>query len=185
VIDNICPVYFRYIDAPDHNGSKSLIIIDIGTLYESMKNPAGLISLKCPVDLELVFENLFTCDNIGTTRAWNQVLSVVAHESSILFLHSHLPMRISEDGLNGLRDGRECGGDVELGLPEADNSSGPHQMWMNHGETGPHRSAARRHWLGDQRRDGCHRGGSRRSRRGRDGCGGRNQSHCGHTCGGE
>jgi hypothetical protein len=45
-------------------------------------------------------------------------------------------MRTGERGPNGLRDGRESGGDVDLGLSEADNPTGLHRMEMNHERDG-------------------------------------------------
>jgi hypothetical protein len=49
------------------NGAESLIIIDVETLCEPMKNPSGLVSLGCPIDLELVLEDPLGGDNIGAT----------------------------------------------------------------------------------------------------------------------
>jgi hypothetical protein len=79
-----------------HNEAESLIIIDAGTLHEPSKNPAGLVPLECPVGLELVLEYPLIGDNIGIVGAQNQVPSVIGHESSVLFLHSHPPMKIDE-----------------------------------------------------------------------------------------
>jgi hypothetical protein len=83
-----------------HNGAESLIIINVGTLCEPTKNPAGLLTLECPISLEVVLEDPLAGDNIGATGAQNQVPSAVGHESGILFLHSCLPLRISEGGPN-------------------------------------------------------------------------------------
>jgi hypothetical protein len=52
-----------------HNGAESLIIINIGTLCEPMKNPAELLTLECPVSLEVVLEDPLAGDNIGATGA--------------------------------------------------------------------------------------------------------------------
>jgi hypothetical protein len=60
----------------------------------------SLVSLECPADLELVFEDPLTGDNIGTAGSQNQVPSVIGHEGGILFLHSRPPMRIDEGGPN-------------------------------------------------------------------------------------
>jgi hypothetical protein len=83
-----------------HNRSESLIIIDAGTLHELTMNPMGLVPLECPIDLEFVLEDPIAGDNVGTMGSWNQVLSVVGHESDVLFLHSHPLMRISEGSPN-------------------------------------------------------------------------------------
>jgi hypothetical protein len=65
-----------------------------------MKNLAGLIPLECPIGLELVLEDPLVGDNIGAAGAWNQVPSAVGHESGVLFLHSHPPMRNYEGDPN-------------------------------------------------------------------------------------
>jgi hypothetical protein len=79
---------------------ESLIIIDAGTLCESVKNSVSLVPLKCPVALELVLEYPLIDDNIGAAGAWNQVPSVIGHESGVLFLHNRPPIRIGEGGPN-------------------------------------------------------------------------------------
>jgi hypothetical protein len=49
-----------------------------------MKNLVGLVPLKCPVGLELVFGYSLAGDNIGAAGARNQVPSAVGHEGDIL-----------------------------------------------------------------------------------------------------
>jgi hypothetical protein len=83
-----------------HNRAKGLIVIDAEMMREPVKNASSLAPLECPIGLELVLEDPLVRDNIGATGARNQVTSVVGHESGILFLHSHPPMRIGEGGPN-------------------------------------------------------------------------------------
>jgi hypothetical protein len=136
-----------------HNEAKSLIIINAKMLCEPAKNPTGLVPLKCPISLELVFKYPLVSDNIGATGAQNQVPSVVGHEGDILFLHSRPTMRIDEGGPEQtLGQERESGIDVELVLLEADSPSGLHRMQMIHG-TNEDRTSQQfmRHRLGGQR----------------------------------
>jgi hypothetical protein len=51
-----------------HNGAESLIIINTGTLHEPTKNPVDLVSLECPIDLELMLEYSLADDNICAAR---------------------------------------------------------------------------------------------------------------------
>jgi hypothetical protein len=88
-----------------HNGAKSLIIIDTGTLRDPTKNSSSLVPLECPIGLELVLEHPLAGDNIGAPGVRNQVPSAIGHESGVLFPHSRSPMGISEGGLNGLQEG--------------------------------------------------------------------------------
>jgi hypothetical protein len=76
------------------------MIIEVGTLRELTKNSVGPVPFECPIGLELVLEYPLVGDNIDTTRARNQVSSVVGHEGGIFFLHSRPPIRIGEGGLN-------------------------------------------------------------------------------------
>jgi hypothetical protein len=66
---------------------ESLIIIDAGTLCESVKNSVSLVPLKCPVALELVLEYPLIGDNIGAAgRGTKSQVSLdmrVAYSSSI------------------------------------------------------------------------------------------------------
>jgi hypothetical protein len=52
-----------------HNRAKSLIIFDVGTLCEPVKNPSGLVPLECPVGLELVLQDPLAGDNIVAVGA--------------------------------------------------------------------------------------------------------------------
>jgi hypothetical protein len=64
-------------------------------------------------------------------------------------------MRIGERDLNGLRDGRESGSDIDLGLSEANNPTGPHRMEMNHERDGDYSDWQHvRHQLGGRWQDG-------------------------------
>jgi hypothetical protein len=92
---------------------EGLIIVEVGSLGEGVKDPASLVPFQRVVRVELVFENRFACDDVGTNGARNKISDVVGDQGSKFFFHGVVPVRINEGGADGgghRRQGRHRGG---------------------------------------------------------------------------
>jgi hypothetical protein len=47
-----------------HNRAKGLVVVDLGALSETPKDPTSLVTIKGPVSTELVSENPLAGDNV-------------------------------------------------------------------------------------------------------------------------
>jgi hypothetical protein len=84
-----------------YNRVESLIVVDSGALNETLKDPTGFVAIKGPVSTELVREDPLAGDNVGALRSGNPLPGPIADQSSVLFLHSHTPMRIGKRSTSG------------------------------------------------------------------------------------
>jgi hypothetical protein len=91
-----------------HNWAEGLVVVDLGALRETLKDPTGLIAIKGPVSMELVRENPLADDNVGALRSGNQLPGPIADHGSVLFLHSRTPMEISKRSTSRGGDRGRC-----------------------------------------------------------------------------
>jgi hypothetical protein len=94
-----------------YNRAESLVVVDSGVLSETPKDPAGLVAIKSPVSTELVCEDPLADDNVRALRLGNQLAGPIAHQGSVLFLHSRTSMGIDNRSTSG-------GGDRGHGVGE-------------------------------------------------------------------
>jgi hypothetical protein len=74
------------------NRAESLIVVHTGALCKTLKYLASLVAVKSPIKERLVCEYPFVGDDVGATRLRNKFLDPIAHQGSILFLHSRTPI---------------------------------------------------------------------------------------------
>jgi hypothetical protein len=82
------------------NWAESLIVVDVGPLGETVKNPTSLVSSQGAVGVELVLEDLFAGDDVGANRMRDKIPSVVGDQSIIFFLHGTTLGRVGEGGID-------------------------------------------------------------------------------------
>jgi hypothetical protein len=91
-----------------HNWAEGLVVVDLGALRETLKDPTGIIAIKGPVSMELVRENPLAGDNVEALRSGNQLLGPIADQGSIFVLHSRTPMGIDKRSTSGGGDRGRC-----------------------------------------------------------------------------
>jgi hypothetical protein len=74
------------------NGTECLIVVDAGTLSETLKNPTGFVAVERAVSMKLVSENPFP--NIGVSRTLNKIPSIVVMKRNTLLFHGLVPVWI-------------------------------------------------------------------------------------------
>jgi hypothetical protein len=84
----------------DHR-AESLITVDAGLLGEAVKEPASHVSFQRAVRVELVLENLFIGDDVGSNGTRDNIPSVVGNQGSELFFHGASLVWIDEGGVDG------------------------------------------------------------------------------------
>jgi hypothetical protein len=85
------------------NRAEGLGKVDARTLGEAAKNPTCLVTLQGTVGMELVLEDPLARDDVGMSRARDQVPSLVLEKGGVFFLHSSPPIGIGEGTTEGLR----------------------------------------------------------------------------------
>ena len=90
-----------------------------------------------------MLEDPLVGDQIGVRRSRDQIPRVVLQKSSMFFLYSCPPIRISKGTTEDLRNRRQRGRGEERGLPEAELHTGNHAMLVDD-EGAP----AQRPWAG-------------------------------------
>jgi hypothetical protein len=96
------------------NWAESLVVVDSGALSETLKDPASLVAIEGPISTELVCEDSFVSDDVGTLRPWNKVPCPITHQGLVLIFNSRTPIGIDEGSADGGRDqGRDRGGEDE------------------------------------------------------------------------
>jgi hypothetical protein len=91
-----------------YNRAKSLVVVDLGALSETSKDPTGHIAIKGPVSTELVREDPLAGDNVRALRSGNQLPGPIADQGYVLFLHSRTPMGIGKRIMSGGGDRGRC-----------------------------------------------------------------------------
>jgi hypothetical protein len=81
----------------DHR-AEGLIVIDAWSLGEAMKDLASLVLLQRTVGVELVHENPFVGDDVGTNGVRDKITRVAGNQGSKLFFHGVVPVRIDDGG---------------------------------------------------------------------------------------
>jgi hypothetical protein len=81
--------------------AEGLIVVDVGPLGEAMKVPMSLVSLQGSMGVELVIEDPFARDDVGTNRMKYGIPSIVGDQSIIFFLHGTVLGRVDEGGADG------------------------------------------------------------------------------------
>lgn len=95
------------------NRAEYLVVVDASLLRETTDHAAGLVPSQGAVRVELVLEQPFAYDNIGTGRAGHKALDAVGDESIVLH-HRSAQIRISKGTMIVRQDQRGChGGEVE------------------------------------------------------------------------
>jgi hypothetical protein len=84
----------------DHR-AEGLIVVDVGSLGEAVKNPASLVPFQGAVRIELVLENPLASDDVGANGARDKILGVVGDQGSKFFFHGTTPIWIDEGGADG------------------------------------------------------------------------------------
>jgi hypothetical protein len=84
----------------DHR-AEGLIIVDVGSLGEAVKNPASLVPFQGTIGIELVLENPLVGDDVGANGARDKILGVVGDQGSKFFFHGTTPIWIDEGGADG------------------------------------------------------------------------------------
>jgi hypothetical protein len=54
-----------------YNQAEGLVVVDSGSLSETLKDPTGLLAIKGPISTELVCEDPLVGDNVGALRSGN------------------------------------------------------------------------------------------------------------------
>jgi hypothetical protein len=83
----------------DHR-TECLIVVNVGSLGEAVKDAASLIPFQRAIRVELVLENAFVGDDIGANGARDKVLGVVGDQGSKFFFHGAAPVQIDEGSVN-------------------------------------------------------------------------------------
>jgi hypothetical protein len=91
-----------------YNRVESLVVVNSGALNETPKDLASLVAIKGPISAKLVHEDLLAGDNVGALRPGNKLPGPIAHQSSVLLLHSRTPMWIGKRSMSGGWDRRRC-----------------------------------------------------------------------------
>jgi hypothetical protein len=91
-----------------YNRAESLVVVNSGALNETPKDLASLVAIKGPISAKLVHEDLLAGDNVGALRPGNKLPGPIAHQSSVLLLHSRTPMWIGKRSMSGGWDQRRC-----------------------------------------------------------------------------
>jgi hypothetical protein len=77
-----------------------LIVVDIGSLGEAVKDPVSLVPFKRVVGVELMLENSFSSDDVGANRARDKISGVIEDQGNKFFFHGTTPVRIDEGGMD-------------------------------------------------------------------------------------
>jgi hypothetical protein len=84
----------------DHR-AEGLIVVNVGSLGEAMKDPTSLVLFQRAIGVELVLENLFACDDVRANGARDKIPGVVGDQSNKFFFHGATPVQIDEDSMDG------------------------------------------------------------------------------------
>jgi hypothetical protein len=77
---------------------EGLIVVDVGSLGEVMKNPASLVPVQGAIRIKLVLENPLAGDDVGANRARDKISGVVGDQGSKLFFYGVASVQINADG---------------------------------------------------------------------------------------
>jgi hypothetical protein len=84
----------------DHR-DEGLIIVDIGSLGEAVKDLASHVPFQGVVRVELVLEDPFASDDIRASGARDNILGVVGDQGSKFFFHDRVPVRFDDGDVDG------------------------------------------------------------------------------------
>jgi hypothetical protein len=79
---------------------ESLIIVDVGSLGEAVKDPMSLVPFQSVIRVKLVLENLFDGGDVGANGARDKIPGAVGNQGGKLFFHG-TPVQIDEGGADG------------------------------------------------------------------------------------
>jgi hypothetical protein len=91
-----------------HNRAESLVVVDPRALSETPEDPAGFVAIKRPIGTKLVRENPLAGDDVGATGSGDKLSDPIAHQSPVLVLHSHAPIRVGKRSTYRGRDQGRC-----------------------------------------------------------------------------
>jgi hypothetical protein len=84
----------------DHR-AEGLIVVDVGSLGEAIKDLASLVPFLRAIGVELVLEDPFLSDHVRANEARKKITGVVGNQGSKFFFHGATPVRIDEGGTDG------------------------------------------------------------------------------------
>jgi hypothetical protein len=84
-----------------YDNQESLIVVNTGSLGEATKDPASLVPFQRAVKVELVLENLFVGDDVGSNGARDKIPGVVGDQGSKFIFHGAMPVWIDEGNADG------------------------------------------------------------------------------------
>ncbi len=73
-------------DRLDHQ-AEDLIVVDVGSLGEAVKNPASLVPFQGAVRIKLVLENPLAGDDVGANGTRDKIPGVAGDQGSKFFFH--------------------------------------------------------------------------------------------------
>jgi hypothetical protein len=84
----------------DHQ-AEGLIVIDVGSLGEAVKNPTSLVPFQGAVRIKLMLENPLAGDDVGANGTRDKIPDVAGDQDSKFFFHAAASIWIDEGGADG------------------------------------------------------------------------------------
>jgi hypothetical protein len=91
-----------------HNRAKSFAVVDPWALSETPEDPASLVAIKGLIDTKLVREDPLASDDVGVTEPRDKLPGPIAHQGSVLILHSRMPIGVGKRSMYRGRDRGRC-----------------------------------------------------------------------------
>jgi hypothetical protein len=84
----------------DHR-AESLIVVDVGSLGEVVKNPTSLVPFQGAVRINFVLENPLVGDDVGANEVRDKISGIVGNQGNKFFFHDMTPIQIDEGDADG------------------------------------------------------------------------------------